>query len=375
MLILGIETSCDETAIGILEAKKIKAGFFIRPLSNIVSSQIKIHKKYGGVVPMLASREHTKNIPFVFKKSLQEVFGSEKNAKTKIDLIAVTKGPGLILSLLIGVNFAKTLAWLWEKPIIGVNHLEGHLFSFLLPPIEKTKKSGRIQNKKYRIQDTESIFPAVCLLVSGGHTQLIYVKKFGSYKIIGETRDDASGECFDKGARILGLSYPGGPAIATEAAKYRIQNTEYRIHLPRPMINSNNYDFSFSGLKTALLYLTQDINSKSKKKKLTPLLAYEFQEAITDVLVAKTINAAKNLKVKSIILAGGVSANQRLREKFQEGLESKALNDINFYAPLLEYTTDNAIMIALAGFSNYLNHPDKKFWNWKKIQAEANLRL
>ena len=141
MLILGIETSCDETAIGILEAKKIKAGFFIRPLSNIVSSQIKIHKKYGGVVPMLASREHTKNIPFVFKKSLQEVFGSEKHAKTKIDLIAVTKGPGLILSLLIGVNFAKTLAWLWEKPIIGVNHLEGHLFSFLLPPIEKTKKS------------------------------------------------------------------------------------------------------------------------------------------------------------------------------------------------------------------------------------------
>jgi N6-L-threonylcarbamoyladenine synthase len=370
MIILGIETSCDETAIGILEAKKTKAGFFIKPLNNTISSQIKIHKKYGGVVPMLANREHTKNIPIVFKKALRETFGSEKNAVSKIDLITVTKGPGLILSLLIGVNFAKTLAWFWEKPIIGINHLEGHLFSFLLPEIKNAK------TKTLNIQNAKLMFPAVCLLISGGHTQLIYTKKFGDYKIIGETRDDAAGECFDKGARILGLDYPGGPAIAQEAEKYRIQNTRYRIQkLPRPMINSQNYDFSFSGLKTALLYLTQEINSPTEKKKLTPLLAYELEEAITDVLIAKTIKATKDLKAKSIILAGGVSANQRLREKFQEKLQNKEFRNINFYAPLLEYTTDNAIMIALTGFFHYLDHPHKKFWKWEKIQAEANLRL
>jgi N6-L-threonylcarbamoyladenine synthase len=213
MIILGIETSCDETAIGILEAKKTKAGFFIKPLSNVISSQIKIHKEYGGVVPMLASREHAKNIPFVLKKSLQQAFGSKKEF-SKIDLIAVTKGPGLILSLLIGVNFAKTLAWAWEKPIMGVNHLEGHLFSFLLPENNKSHKLS--------INDYENIFPAICLLVSGGHTQLVHIKKFGNYKIIGETRDDAAGECFDKGARILGLEYPGGPNIAKIAEQVKL---------------------------------------------------------------------------------------------------------------------------------------------------------
>ncbi|MDD5760614.1 MAG: tRNA (adenosine(37)-N6)-threonylcarbamoyltransferase complex transferase subunit TsaD [Candidatus Pacebacteria bacterium] len=376
MIILGIETSCDETSIGILEAKKTKAGFFIKPLNNTISSQIKIHQKYGGVVPMLANREHTKNIPIVFRKALRKTFGSEENAVSKIDLITVTKGPGLILSLLIGVNFAKTLAWFWEKPIIGINHLEGHLFSFLLPEIKYPKP------KTLSMQNAKIIFPAVCLLISGGHTQLIYIKKFGDYKIIGETRDDAAGECFDKGARILGLDYPGGPAIAKEASKYKKQgskykmlDTEYKLRLPRPMINSQDYDFSFSGLKTALLYLTQEINFSSQKKKLTPILAYELEEAITDVLIIKTIKAAKNLKAKSIILAGGVSANQRLREKFQEKLRSKDLHNINFYAPLLEYTTDNAIMIALIGFFHYLNYPHKKFWTWEKIQAEANLRL
>ncbi len=367
MIILGIETSCDETAIGILEAKKTKAGFFIKPLSNVISSQIKIHKEYGGVVPMLASREHTKNIPFVLKKSLQQTFGSEKEF-SKIDLIAVTKGPGLILSLLIGVNFAKTLAWAWEKPIMGVNHLEGHLFSFLLP--EKNKSHN------LSINDYKKIFPAICLLVSGGHTQLIHIKKFGDYKIIGETRDDAAGECFDKGARILGLEYPGGPNIAKIAEQVKtIQKTSklQDISLPRPMIHTKDYDFSFSGLKTALLYLTQEINFSNKKKKLTPMLAFELQEAITDVLVEKTLKAAQEFKTKSIILAGGVSANLRLRQKFENRLKERDLN-IKFLTPLLEYTTDNAIMIALAGFFQYVYNP-KKTWDWKKIEAMANLRL
>ena len=219
MIILGIETSCDETAVGVLEIKKTKAGFFINPLSNVIASQIKLHEKYGGVVPMLASREHTKNIPIVAKKALKQAFSSKKSIVSKIDLIAVTKGPGLILSLLIGVNFAKTLAWKWNKPIIGINHLEGHLLSFLL--------SEKAENFQFSFFNFQKIFPSICLLVSGGNTQLIHIRDIGKYKIIGETRDDAAGECFDKGARILGLKYPGGPSIAAQAAKHTTHNTQY----------------------------------------------------------------------------------------------------------------------------------------------------
>ena len=216
MIILGIETSCDETSIALLKAEKIRTDFFIEPVASTVASQIKIHAPYGGVVPMLASREHAKNLQIVFEKTILGAFGSLKNLESKIDLIAVTSGPGLIPALLVGVNFAKTLAWAWKKPIIGVNHLEGHLLSFLLPE--------KAENFQFSILNFQKIFPAICLLVSGGHTQLIYVKNIGYYKILGETRDDAAGECFDKGARILGLGYPGGPAIATEAAKFKIQN-------------------------------------------------------------------------------------------------------------------------------------------------------
>lgn len=365
MIILGIETSCDETAVGILEIKETKAGFFIHSLSNTVASQIKIHRKYGGVVPMLASREHTKNIPIITKKALKQAFGSEKDIVSEVDLIVVTKGPGLILSLLIGVNFAKTLAWKWNKPIIGINHLEAHLFSFL-PSFVKNKKNF------FSNSESKKIFPSICLLVSGGNTQLIYVKGIGEYKIIGETRDDAAGECFDKGARILGLKYPGGPAIAAEAAKFEKQDTQYTIQLPRPMIDSKNYDFSFSGLKTALLYLTQDIGPK-KTKKYRQAIAYEFQGAIVDVLVEKTMKAAKEFKTKSIILAGGVSANKRLKEKFQEKLKKEKLN-IKLLVPKLEYATDNAIMIALAGFFQYIKQGKESF-DWRKIEADSNLRL
>jgi N6-L-threonylcarbamoyladenine synthase len=360
MVILGVETSCDETSIALLKAEKTKAGFFISSKVSNVASQIKIHAPYGGVVPMLASREHARNLDLVFKKVIFEAFGPLKHLESKIDLIAVTSGPGLIPALLVGVNFAKTLAWAWKKPIIGVNHLEGHLLSFLL-----TQKTG----------DFQKIVPAICLLVSGGHTQLIYVKKIGQYKILGETRDDAAGECFDKGARILGLDYPGGPAIAREAEKYKLQDTRYKIHLPRPMIDSKNYDFSFSGLKTSLLYFWQKLNSEEKKK-LRPFLAFELQEAITDVLVEKTLKAAKDYSVKSIILGGGVTANQKLRRKFQKKLK-KTNKSFNFYPPLLKYTTDNAMMIALAGFFDYLalGKQASKNLKWNKIKAEANLRL
>jgi len=404
-MILGIETSCDETSIALLKAEKTQADFLIEPLASAVASQIKIHAPYGGVVPMLASREHAKNLDLVFKKVILEGFSSLKNLESKIDLIAVTQGPGLIPALLIGVNFAKTLAWVWKKPIIGVNHLEGHFLSFLLPEkVENYQFSNsnpephRVQgHKPHVVYGFQKIFPAVGLLVSGGHTQLIYVKSIGQYKILGETRDDAAGECFDKGARILSLDYPGGPAIAAEAQKIKIKNDnsavipvqtgisdsrfrgndkfKININLPRPMIDSKNYDFSFSGLKTALLYLWQKLNPEEKKK-LRPALAFELQEAITDVLVEKTLKAAKDYSVKSIILGGGVTANKRLREKFQEKLK-KQNQSFNFYLPLLEYTTDNAMMIALAGFFDYLskskNPPSLKKWN--RIEAEANLRL
>jgi N6-L-threonylcarbamoyladenine synthase len=361
MIILGIETSCDETSIALLKAEKTKAGFINEPIASTVASQIKVHAPYGGVVPMLASREHVKNLEIVFQKTILEAFGSSEKVESKIDLISVTCGPGLIPALLVGVNFAKTLAWVWKKPIIGVNHLEGHLLSFLL-----TQKT----------EDFQKIFPAICLLVSGGHTQLIYVKNINQYKVLGETRDDAAGECFDKGARILGLGYPGGPAIATEAGKYRIQNTKYKIQrLPRPMLDSHDYDFSFSGLKTALLYLWQKLKPEEKEK-LLPSLAFELQEAITDVLIEKTLKAAKDYSVESIILGGGVTANQKLREKFQEKLK-KQNKSFNFYLPLLKYTTDNAMMIALAGFFNYSSLRLKQLQNlkWNKIETEANLRL
>ena len=361
MTILGIETSCDETSIALLQAEKTKAGFVNESIVSTVASQIKVHAPYGGVVPMLASREHVKNLGIVFQKTISEAFGSSEKVESKIDLISVTCGPGLIPALLVGVNFAKTLAWAWQKPIIGVNHLEGHLMSFLL-----SQKNGNYQK----------IFPAVGLLISGGHTLLVYIESIGKYEIIGETRDDAAGECFDKGARILGLGYPGGPAIATEAEKYKIQDTEYRIQkLPRPMLDSRDYDFSFSGLKTALLYLWQKLKPEEKKK-LRPFLAFELQEAITDVLIEKTFKAVKDYSVKSIILGGGVTANQRLKEKFQEKLK-KQNKPFNFYLPLLKYTTDNAMMIALAGFFNYSSLELKQLQNlkWNKIETEANLRL
>jgi len=365
VFILGIETSCDETAVGILEIGKNDNGFWVYPRANVIASQIKIHQPYGGVVPTLASREHLKNIPLVLRKAFQEAFFSLPKGRKKIDLIATTAGPGLIPSLLVGVNFARALAWSEKKPIVGVNHMEGHLLSFLLPSLKK-----RVE---YDLPMT--VFPAIALLVSGGHSQLMYVKKIGDYKIIGKTRDDAAGECFDKGARILGLSYPGGPAIAAEAAKLKIKNLKSKIsfRLPRPMINSSDYDFSFSGLKTALLYLTRKLGEK-KSKQYRQILAFELEQAITDVLVKKTLKAAEEFKVKSIILGGGVSANQCLREKFRKKIKEEKKR-INFLLPSLEYTGDNAIMIALAAFFHYQKNPRNDFWSWKKVKAEANLCL
>lgn len=363
MLIFSLETSCDETSLGLLEIKKTRANFFIKPIDNLLISQIKIHEKYGGVVPMLANREHTKNLPFLFEKIIKN---NSFSFKKDIDLITVTNGPGLMPALLIGVNFAKALSWYFDKPIIGVSHLTGHLLSFLLPPLRQEK---RISFKKI-----ENIFPLIGLIVSGGHTLLVYSKKIGDYKIIGETLDDAAGECFDKTARILGLGYPGGPAIAKEANKYKIKDTKYKIQkLPRPMIDKKDYNFSFSGLKTAVLYLYQKI-PKKEKKPLIPKIAFEIQESITDVLVKKTLKAVKDFKVNTLVIGGGVSANLRLREKFKEEIKSQKLK-INFCPPLLEYSTDNAIMIGLGGFFEYIKRNSKQQYHWQKIDASANKKF
>ncbi len=355
MLILGIETSCDDTGIAIIKVSGKKRPIF-KILSNVISSQIKVHQKYGGVVPNLAAREHLRNIEPCLKTAFSprhlRAGQASKIKPEHIDLIAVTIGPGLIPSLLIGVHFAKTLAYKWQKPIVGVNHIEAHILANLL------------ENKEIK-------FPAIALVVSGGHTQLILIKKIGDYKILGETRDDAAGECFDKVAKLLRLGYPGGPEIAAQAAKYKIRTTKYEIQLPRPMINHKNYDFSFSGLKTAVLYKVKDM-----KKINVPEMCYEVQQAIIDVLIEKTLRAAKEYKVRTIILSGGVAANEELRKQFKlkigncSCIRGARKLKIDFLVPPKILCTDNAAMIAVAGYFGAKRRPAQR-----DIKANANLRI
>jgi len=327
--ILGIDTSCDDTCIALLEIKNSK----LEILSNIVSSQVKLHAKYGGVYPSLAIREHKKNLPLVFKKVLQQT------QNKPFDLIGVTVGPGLEPCLWQGINFAKDLAKKFKKPLISVNHIEAHILANFID-------RGL----------TSISFPAICLVVSGGHTGLILMNEIGKYQLIGETRDDAAGECFDKVARILGLDYPGGPAIAAKAIQ--IEGSRTPIILPRPMINQRNYDFSFSGLKTAVLY-------KVKGRKVNiPEVCREIQQAIIDVLIKKTIKAAKDYRVKSIILGGGVVANIELRKQIKE----KIKKDFQLYIPDSKFCTDNGVMIAITAYF----HRAKKT---KEIKADANLKI
>src|SRR3989344_6594383 len=267
MKILGIETSCDETAVAVLEIKNDK----IKVLSNTISSQVKLHAEYGGVVPNLAAREHVKNIGRIFKFALKEA--KIKDFKKEIDLIAVTRGPGLGPALLIGISFAKAIAWKYQKPLAGVNHLEGHIYSNWLNPNFKPKALT---------------FPILHLIVSGGHTELVLMEDYNKYKLIGETLDDAIGEAFDKVARLLGLGYPGGPIIS-KLAEHGNQN---RYPLPSPMIHSKDFNFSYSGLKTAVLYLIRDLKLKKLNPQTRADIAASFQKAAIDVLIKKTMRAA-----------------------------------------------------------------------------------
>ncbi|XOB41282.1 MAG: tRNA (adenosine(37)-N6)-threonylcarbamoyltransferase complex transferase subunit TsaD [Candidatus Nealsonbacteria bacterium] len=344
MIILAIETSCDDTCIALIKIIGKKQPK-IKILSNIVSSQDEIHKKYGGVYPFLAKREHEKNLPVIYKKAIKQA----KNPK--IDVIAVTNGPGLEPCLWSGVNFARNLAKKLKVDIAPINHIEAHIYANFL--------------------ESKFNFPSIALIVSGGHTQIILIRAFGNYKILGETRDDAAGECFDKIARMLGLDYPGGPIIEKEAKEYK-KKPKIKIDLPRPMINQKNYDFSFSGLKTAALYHFKSQPMKIKKSKnYVRAMAHETQQAIIDVLIYKTIKAAKEYKVKSIILGGGVSANKELRKQFKTAIKKQLLT-VKYRIPDKKYSTDNALMIAVTAYYHLTKNKNKR---WKKFSVDANLRL
>lgn len=310
ILIMGIETSCDETACAI-----IKNGTEI--LSNVVASQIESHKRFGGVVPEIASRHHVEQITIVIEEALEKAHVT----MDEIDAIAVTEGPGLVGALLIGVNAAKAIAYAHNKPIIGVHHISGHIYANqLITPLK---------------------FPLMALVVSGGHTELVYMPEHGVFEVIGETRDDAAGEAYDKVARVLDLPYPGGPHIDRLA-----HNGQPTIKLPRAWLEEDSYDFSFSGLKSAVINTVHNANQKNEII-IPEDLAASFQDSVTEVLVTKTLRATKEYKVKQLLLAGGVAANKGLRERLTQSFSDQ--NEVEVVIPPLSLCTDNAAMIAAVG--------------------------
>jgi len=311
-------------------------------------------------VPQLAAKLHQKNFIPVLEEALALAKIKTLKDLNKIDLISVAKGPGLIPSLLAGVSAAKTLAWGLKKPLVGVNHMEGHIMAAMLP----------MSNVKCQMSKIE--FPALALLVSGGHTQLVLIKEWLNYEIIGETRDDAAGEAFDKVAKMLGLGYPGGAKIEELAKK----GNSKAFNFPRPMAKSANYDFSFSGLKTSVKYTLDSL--KLKLKVLSSIrniynsnIAASFQAAVVDVLASKTIRAAEEYKIKALIVGGGVSVNEALRRELKNSLKKK-FPAVKFLAPKKEYSNDNAAMIAWAG---YFRAKNGAVGDWKKVQADARLKL
>lgn len=313
--ILGIETSCDETA-----ASVIKNGTEI--VSNVVASQIESQKRFGGVVPEIASRHHVEQITIVIDEALEQA----NLQPGDLDAVAVTEGPGLVGALLVGINAAKAFAFAHQLPLIGVHHIAGHVYANQL------------------VQEME--FPLLALIVSGGHTELVLMKEHGSFEVIGETRDDAAGEAYDKVARVLNLPYPGGPEIDRLASE-----SETAIEFPRAWLEADSYDFSFSGLKSAVINYKHNLDQKGES--VNPAhVAAGFQESVVDVLTVKTKRAAEQFKVKQVIAAGGVAANKQLRASLTETFS--ALN-IPFYVPPISLCTDNAAMIAAAGTSMY-NH-------------------
>ncbi|MBI1999548.1 MAG: tRNA (adenosine(37)-N6)-threonylcarbamoyltransferase complex transferase subunit TsaD [Parcubacteria group bacterium] len=395
MKILAIETSCDETAVSIILTEGVFPDISVRVLSNVVLSQTKLHVHYGGVFPSLAVREHGRNLVPVLQQALEDagllkpasptsnyslirtnkriVSVMEREAelqaqflkfvptieKPNLDALAVTYGPGLEPALWVGINFAKALALAWDMPLMPINHMEGHVFTAFLNHAENQKTTT------YNLKP--AIFPALALLISGGHTELALMRDWFAYEIVGETKDDAAGEAFDKVARMLGLPYPGGPEIARLAARFRGTPS---ITLPRPMIDSGDFNFSFSGLKTAVLYKIKELGEISEDMKTE--IAHEFQEAVAEVLALKTVAAAEHYGVKTILVAGGVSANQRIREELTRAINRRPPTADLLFAPK-GLTGDNAFMIAVAAAARFARGASAPSPN--TITAQGGARL
>lgn len=391
MRILAIETSCDETAIAIVEAEGSEQNARFRILGNALLSQIEAHREYGGVFPSLAKREHAKNLIPVLDAALEEAELLREDTQAldeatrntvaellarepgltetflefiteceppKIDVIAVTAGPGLEPALWVGINFAKALSLVWKKPIVAINHMEGHV----LAALAESAPEGSLS-----ISDTK--LPLLALLISGGHTELVLMEKWLTYKLIGQTRDDAVGEAFDKVARMLHLPYPGGPEVSKLAEAARLEGTTSPHTLPRPMLDSLTCDFSFAGLKTAVLYLLKnnpDILEKDKKH-----IAHEFENAVADVLWKKTARALSDTSAQTLVVGGGVSANTHIRRVFAEKIKSDHPH-VMLRIPAATLSTDNAVMIALAGFYRAVR---KEFVEPSAIFANGNFSL
>lgn len=354
MNVLAIETSCDETGVALLSitsntargAKTASPKAIVR--ENLVASQIKLHREFGGVVPNLAKREHIKNLPILFAR-LQKKLAAKK-IPFKFDMITVTVGPGLEPALWTGITFAQDLAKRYKKPLVGANHLEGHLYSFLLPGRQKKTVNSKLQIAKSqigsKIQIPQIAFPAIALIVSGGHTILLKMDSLVKWKRLGETRDDAAGEAFDKAARMLDLPYPGGPEIERLAKL----GDPHAVEFPRPMLHEKNYEFSFSGLKTSVLYYLRDhpqLLKGARGAKGKADVAASFQAAALDVLVTKTARAAREFGAQSVILCGGVASNNALRARLRKAVLAQ---DCAFFVPERRYNLDNAAMIGLAGY-------------------------
>jgi N6-L-threonylcarbamoyladenine synthase len=340
MRVLAIETSCDETSLAIVSQRN--EVFTIE--KNLISSQANIHAQYGGVVPEVAAREHASWIMPLLQEIGVAYDGSD------IDAVAVTTGPGLVPALRVGVELGKTLAWAWNKPLVAVNHLEGHIYSVWF-------------NTR-----TVPAFPALCLLVSGGHTELILMRDHGQYELLGMTRDDAAGEAFDKVAKLLGLPYPGGPQISNVA----LEGDATAIAFPRPMIDSDDLDFSFSGLKTAVrVYVEGRGVGAGDGGAWRADVAAGFEQAVVDVLIAKTLKAAQAIQPASIILSGGVSANRLLRESLANAIRLH-VRGVEFFVPDLSLTGDNAAMIGAAGL---MKAARGEYVDPLTLEADPNKRL
>ena len=400
MKVLGIETSCDESAVCLIEGEgDFGPDFRFKVLGNALASQASIHAQYGGVFPNIAKREHAKALVPLLEHALHdagmaavradsEPATSERiasllsrepelwsalepflrnHAKPDIDCIAVTAGPGLEPALWVGVNFAKALSIAWDIPLVAVNHMEGHIVVSLM---RHENEESRIKNREEgQIQDFE--FPLLALLISGGHTELVVSRSFGEYEVVGRTRDDAAGEAFDKVARMLGLPYPGGPHISALAEESRMKNEESKLKLPRPMLHEDNYDFSFSGLKTAVRKLVEAVGGENISADQKRGIAREFEDAVADVLVEKTLRAVDAYGINTVVVGGGVSANTFIRARLGEALAREG-GIAKLLVPPSELATDNALMIALAG---YFHAAKKEFATIDSLRADGNLSL